>query len=192
MSKHQHGFSLLELTITGVVMVGLLAASGVFNFSADNSKASNVFNVMTELGSAAIRFNSDTSLMPKHPQALYAKSAAVAAGTFEGVTAQETWQGPYISAKPGSGNCYSMDGIYPGAEACFEKITTTPTGASEGYEVKAGPFASDFGLKVVNLCSGTSQTNPDAVTTYATTNSNCRQPADGGTVRYVHYLFMQK
>lgn len=198
--NRQAGFSIVEIIIAGTLVMGMLLASSVFNFSGENGKAANLFRMMEEVGNAALRFKADTGVMAKTTAALFMKAKADATGTFEGVSAQPLWQGPYISNNPGAGDDYSLQELYDGAAMSITKITTgMPSSASIGYEVKAGPLNREMAVRIVNICTGKNfELNriqnigyEDSVSGVSTSGL-CKTSGDSDPETFVHFLFFQR
>lgn len=159
-AEQQAGFSIVELIIAGVLMTGMLLAAGVFNFSGDESKATNIFTVAKELGSAATRYNANTSVNPKTPESLFNKNKNLAADTWEGIPATSTWKGPYVNGFPiGANGEYKIDSFIEGGLATFNRETTAanlPSGATTGFQVVISGLTADIGKRIVANCNGTS------------------------------------
>lgn len=194
-TRQQKGFSLMELIVAGTLMTGMLLAGGVFMYNGDNSKAGNLLAVATELGNAAVRYNSDTGLHPKYPSALFIKDNNTATYTMEGQAATDAWRGPYIS---GLSSSTSATGGYPlnshvnGAEAVFTTRTTNlPSGAVEGHEVRVGPLPKTVFLALLNACNGTTVTATASAPTSHGNGQKCINQAFNTTtnVGYVEYLY---
>lgn len=155
--RSQHGFSLVELIIAGVLLIGMLAASGVFNFSGDNSRATNILSIAKELGSAATRYNADTAMNPKAPWSLFNRSKNTSADTFEGLSADATWRGPYVNAfGPGANGEYPLSAYIENATITFNRVTSgLPSGASSGYEVVITGMPEELTRTLMGACNGT-------------------------------------
>lgn len=158
--KKQQGFTLVEIIIAGVLMVGMMLAAGVFTFSADNSKSTNILSIIKELGAATTRYNATTSVTPKAPESLFDKSKNTSTDTFEGVDATSSWRGPYINGfAAGPSGEYPLDSYVASASATFAQITSgLPGGSSLGYEVVASGLPESLIKQIVADCNGTDTT----------------------------------
>lgn len=193
MGKKQAGFSLVEMIIAGVLMVGLLMASGVFTFSGDQSKSTNMLSIIKELGSAATRYNASTSMMPLAPVSLFDKSKNTATDTFEGVAATSSWRGPYINGfAAGTSGEYKLDSYVAGASATYARITTgLPSGSSVGYEVVASGLPESIVKQGIADCNGTDVSA--ALPTDHSGGQKCSGSVDGTTgIGQINFLFMAK
>lgn len=188
----QTGFSLIELIIAGVLMVGMMLAAGVFNFSGDQSKATNILGIIKELGGAAARYNVDTTYNPKAPVSLFNKSKNTTTDTHEGVATTNKWQGPYINGfAAGTNGEYPLDAYVEGANATFANITTgIPTGAATGYEVVVTGLPQDLTLALISNCNGvtyaTSSSLPNDHATGATCSGSIDATTKVGTAKYLY------
>lgn len=198
MTRKQKGFSLMELIIAGTLMTGMLLAGGVFMYNGDNSKAGNLLAIATELGNAAVRYNSDTGLHPKYPSALFVKGNNTATYTMEGQAATASWRGPYISGLSSSSSAtgsYPLDAHVSGASASFAVRTTNlPSGAIEGHVINIGPLPKMTFLALLNSCNGTSLTaTASAPTTHANgqkcINQTFNTTTNVGNVDYLYQVY---
>lgn len=190
--RAQAGFSLMELIIAGVLMVGMLIAAGVFNFSGDQSKATNILSVMKELGNAGSRYAAHTSVNPKAPVSLFDKSKNTTADTHEGMAATATWQGPYVAGfAAGTNGEYKLDAYVEGATATFAKVTTgIPAGASAGYQVVVTGLPQDLTLALLGNCNGASYTSSSTLPADHASGASCAGSIDAttkvGTAKYLY------
>ncbi|OGT89791.1 MAG: hypothetical protein A2286_04010 [Gammaproteobacteria bacterium RIFOXYA12_FULL_61_12] len=190
--RGQAGFSLIELIIAGVLMVGMMLAAGVFNFSGDQSKATNILGVMKELGGGADRYATHTSVNPKAPVSLFDKSKNTTAETQEGLSATATWQGPYVNGfAAGTNGEYKLDAFVEGATATFAKVTSgLPSGAAAGYEVVTAGLPQDLTLALLGSCNGVSYTAASTLPADHATGAKCAGTIDAttkvGTVKYLY------
>lgn len=173
--KGQAGFSLVEMIIAGVLLVGMLLAAGVFNFSGDQSKATNILEIAQELGSGASRYAAHTSVNPKAPVSLYDSSKNTTSDTFEGMAASGTWKGPYVNAfAAGTNGEYPLDNYIQGATATFAKITSgMPTGASSGNQVVITGLPEELTRTILGSCNGTTYTSASTLPSDHATGSKC-------------------
>lgn len=190
--RAQSGFSLMELIIAGVLMVGMLIAAGVFNFSGDQSKATNILGIMKELGNGASRYAAHTSVNPKAPISLYDKSKNTTAETHEGMAATATWQGPYVNGfAAGTNGEYKLDAYVEGATATFAKITSgIPSGAAAGYQVVVTGLPQDLTLALLGSCNGTTYTASSTLPSDHAGGTSCAGSIDAttkvGTAKYLY------
>lgn len=192
--RRQSGFSLVEMIISGVLLVGMLLAAGVFMFSGDQSRSTNILEITKELGSAATRYNADTAMNPKTPEGLFNKAKTTTADTFEGIAATN-WQGPYINGfAPGTGGVYPLDAYASGATATFAQITTgLPSGSSEGYEVVISGLPAAVTRTVMGSCNGTTYTAASTLPSDHATGSKCGGSINATTkIGTVKFLYLAK
>lgn len=191
-ARRQAGFSLVEMIIAGVLMVGMLLAAGVFNFSGDQSKATNILEITKELGSAATRYNADTSLNPKAPAGLFDNSKTTSTDTFEGKSAASNWKGPYINGfAAGTNGEYPLTNYLEGASATFAQITTgLPVGASTGYQVVITGLAEELTRTLMGSCNGTTYTASSTLPSDHAGGAKCSGSINAttkiGTVGYLY------
>ena len=193
-TRRQSGFSLVELIIAGVLMVGMLLAGGVFMFSGDNSRATNIFSITKELGDSASRFNSTTGLNPKAPVSLFDKSKTTTTDTHECI-AVTTWQGPYINGfTAGTDGVYPLDAYVSGATATFAKITTgLPSGSAEGYEVVLTGLPETITRTILGNCNGVSYTAASTLPADHSAGAQCAGSINATTkIGTVKYLYVAK
>lgn len=194
-SRTQSGFSLMELIIAGVLMVGLLIAAGVFNFSGDQSKSTNILEIVKELGNAAARYNVDTNFNPKAPVSLFDKTKNTDSDTHEGVASTNKWQGPYINGfSAGTNGEYPLNSYLYGAKATFARITSgLPTGASSGYEVVVTGLTPDLTLALASNCNGATYSNAASLPANHASGATCSGSISATTqVGTVMYLYRTK
>lgn len=194
-SRTQSGFSLMELVVAGILMVGLLIAAGVFNFSGDQSKSTNILEIVKELGNAAARYNVDTNFNPKSPVSLFDKTKNTDSDTHEGVAATSKWQGPYINGfVAGTNGEYPLDSYLHGAKATFARITAgLPTGANSGYEVVVTGLTSDLTLALASNCNGVTYASAASLPANHASGATCSGSISATTqVGTVMYLYRTK
>lgn len=148
----------MELIIAMSVMVMLLLASGVFNFSGAQTKSTNILSIMKELGNGALRYNAHTGLMPKAPISLFDKSKNTATDVFQGMAATNSWKGPYVNGFGADSNGkYTLDSYVAGATITFANATAgLPSGATTGYQAFVENIPNEIVGQIVADCNGTS------------------------------------
>lgn len=191
----QSGFSLVELIIAGALLIGMLMASGVFNFSGDQSRATNILSIAKELSSAATRYNADTAMNPKAPWSLFNRTKNAAADTWENLSAEATWKGPYINAfGPGASGEYLLSAFIEGATITFNRtVAGLPAGASSGYESVITGMPAELTRTLMGACNGTTYNAAATLPADHSAGLKCSGSINAATqVGTVQYLYMTK
>jgi Tfp pilus assembly protein PilE len=94
----QGGFDLFSLLI-GVVILGILGAIVLGQYSGDSSKAVSLFTSMANTADSLNRMKADTGSYPTRLAVLWNRTQATAANSYSGLAGTNSWGGPYLEAQ---------------------------------------------------------------------------------------------
>lgn len=171
----QGGFDLLSLLI-GVVILGILGAIVLGQYSGDSSKAASLFTSMANTADNLNRMKADIGSYPTRPAVLWDRTQATAANSFSGLAATNSWNGPYLEAQAvdPTSNAMLLNTIGDGVQVAIAR----EAGGNLGfyYYLRASNITNPIIGEALKKCNGSDNT----AATFAT--GKCRAtPGTGGT-----------
>jgi prepilin-type N-terminal cleavage/methylation domain-containing protein len=146
---HERGFSTIELII-GIAVLSILVSAAVFAFSADNAKATTLFNTAQDYGNALLRAKTELGCYPTKMAALFDRTQANT--SFCGLDLTTTWNGRYAAPAPvdGAGNI-TLDHVAPGAIA---SLVNAVDAAGTHWRLQVTNVPNGVLTRAVTLCNG--------------------------------------
>lgn len=93
----QRGYTALELMVI-IGILALLAGAVAMFVSTDSSKGLRLYTDMKTISDSTKVAAQDLGGVPSNLTVLWRQSSATSAGMFNGITATNTWRGPYVDA----------------------------------------------------------------------------------------------
>ncbi|WP_297388914.1 prepilin-type N-terminal cleavage/methylation domain-containing protein [Acidiferrobacter sp.] len=124
--KEQGGFTLIEIIVALAIIV-ILGTVLFFHFNMSKSKGQALITAMQGIGSAATRFNTDTSCMPTNTGELFNRNLA-GTNNYCGIDVASSWNGPYMADRPLDAN---------------NNVLLTSIGPSTSLKIVEGAFLND-------------------------------------------------
>lgn len=189
--QHQKGFTLIELAVVIVLLISLASVGGIFSFSGDKSKASNLLQTNRLYSDAVLRYKNDTGVTPKHLKSLFLKASNLAADTNEAVDATATWRGPYVNGfKQDANGDVSADFLSSGSVITLSApaAANLPAGMNQGLQFKYSNLSDTVIKEAVANCNQTDIATA-LPTTYTAGNKCIGTLAAAGVAGNVQILF---
>lgn len=179
----KRGFSLIELMVA-IAIIAILAVVIGGQFSGDGAKATRLLSDMSTIRDAINRAKLELGGVPRVPEVLWQRDAAVAANMFNGIAATRTWNGPYIERQGVDETDARRPITIPTiTDAATIHIEREAASAANGgnytwvYFVRASNIPNPIITEFIKKCAGT-----DVVADVTFRNSSCRaNPGAGGT-----------
>lgn len=189
--QQQGGFTLVELAVVIVLLISMASLGGIFSFTGDKSKASNLLQSGRLYGDAIMRYKNDTGVTPKHMKSLFLKASNTAADTNEATDASTTWRGPYVNGfKQDANGDVAADFLSSGSVITVTLPATAnlPTGMNTGLQFTFSNLPDTVIKEAVANCNSTdvAATLP---TTYTAGNKCIGKLAAAGVAGNVQMLF---
>ena len=189
--KQQGGFTLIELAVVIVLLITLAAVGGIFSFSGDKSKASNLLQTGRLYSDAILRYKNDTGVTPKRLKSLFLKASNAAADTVEAVAATATWRGPYVNGfKQDANGDVAADFLSSGSVITLTQpaAANLPAGMNQGLQLNFSNLSDTVVKEAVANCNNT-DISAALPTTFTVGNKCAGKLAAAGVAGSVQYLF---
>ena len=189
--KQQGGFTLIELAVVIVLLITLAAVGGIFSFSGDKSKASNLLQTGRLYSDAILRYKNDTGVTPKRLKSLFLKASNAAADTVEAVAATATWRGPYVNGfKQDANGDVAADFLSSGSVITLTQpaAANLPAGMNQGLQLNFSNLSDTVVKEAVANCNNT-DISAALPTTFSAGNKCTGTLAAAGVAGGVQYLF---
>jgi len=189
--KQQGGFTLIELAVVIVLLITLASVGGIFSFSGDKSKASNLLQTGRLYADAILRYKNDTGVTPKRLKSLFLKASNATADTVEAVAATATWRGPYVNGfKQDANGDVAADFLSSGSVITLTQpaAANLPAGMNQGLQLNFSNLADTVVKEAVANCNNTDIATA-LPTTFTAGNKCAGKLAAAGVAGSVQYLF---
>ena len=151
--RQQGGFTLVE-TIVAVAITVIMGTALFFHFNMSKSKGEALLTAMQGIGSAATRFNTDTSCMPTNTGELFNRTLA-GTNNYCGIDVSSSWNGPYMVDRPlDANNNVLMTTIGPATSLKIVEGAFLSDGNSTQYAVEANNVPNAIADQAYTACGG--------------------------------------
>lgn len=179
----QNGFTLIELIIVLSVIV-VLATFVASKFSGDSSKAVKLFADMKTLSDSVQRSVVDLGGVPSKLSVLWNRADATSSNMFNGITATNSWNGPYIERQPtDSNNAITETSIADSTTIAIAReaanLSTNGGNYTWVYYLRASNVPNTIIIEAIKKCA-----NTDTVANATFVNGPCRATIGSGSVEY--------
>ena len=181
--SNQKGFTLIELIVVLSVIV-VLATFVASKFSGDSSKAVKLFADMKTLSDSIQRTVVDLGGVPSRLSVLWNRADATAGNMFNGISATNSWNGPYTERQPTDANnaitetsIADTTTINIAREAA--NLATNGGHYTWVYYLRASNVPNPIIIEAIKKCA-----NTDTVTNATFVNGPCRATLGTGSVEF--------
>jgi prepilin-type N-terminal cleavage/methylation domain-containing protein len=181
-NNQQSGFTLIELIVVLAVIVAL-STFVASKFTGDSSKAVKLFADMKTLSDSVQRAVVDLGGVPSKLSVLWNKADATSSNMYNGITATNSWSGPYIERQPtDSSNAITATSIADSTTIAIAReaanLSTNGGNLTWVYYLRASNVPNAVIIEAIKKCA-----NTDTVANATFVNGQCRATA-GTTVEY--------
>lgn len=152
-SSQQGGFTLIEIIVALAIIV-TLGTVLFFHFNMSKSKGEALITAMQGIGSAATRFNTDTSCMPNNTGELFNRNLA-GTNNYCGIDVSSSWNGPYMADRPlDANNNVLLTSIAPATSLKIVEGAFLNDGNTTQYAVEANNVPNAIANQAYKACGG--------------------------------------
>ncbi len=151
--SQQGGFTLIEILVAIAIIV-VLGTVIFFHFNMAKSKGEALVTAMQGIGSAATRFDADTSCMPTNTGELFNVNLA-GTNNYCGIDVTSSWNGPYMEDRPlDANNNVLLTSIAPTTSLKIVEGAFLNDGNSTQYAVEANNVPNAIAAQAYKACGG--------------------------------------
>lgn len=151
--SQQGGFTLIEIIVALAIIV-ILGTVLLFHFNMSKAKGQALVTAMQGVGSAATRFNADTSCMPTNTGELF-NSTLAGTNNYCGIDVANSWNGPYMEDRPlDANNNVLLTSIGPATSLKIVEGAFLADGNTTQYAVEANNVPNAIADQAYKACGG--------------------------------------
>lgn len=183
LNAKQNGFTLIELIVVLSVIV-VLATFVASKFSGDSSKAVKLFADMRTLSDSIQRTVVDLGGVPSRLSVLWNRADATAGNMFNGISATNSWNGPYTERQPTDANNAITETSIADATTIniareAANLATNGGNYTWVYYLRASNVPNPIIIEAIKKCA-----NTDTVANATFINGPCRATLGTGSVEF--------